>query len=285
MLVTDKQFYMEPRLVKKLDLMIDRMKIKMDNVLTIDGDEGVGKTNLEVGIGYYISDKTGRPFSVDNIFFDLDELIDFAIKTEEQIICWDEAALGGMAQEWWRKNQVEFIKLLMIARKKKHFFIICIPKFFKLNEYLIVDRSIALIHVYARREIQRGRFVYYTKKKKEKLYYDWKKKRQRNYKKFVSFRGSFLEYLPKVLDEKAYEVKKNYAILNFRKDTKDVVSAEAKKKIEMETEERLLANLCENAKKEGISQKKIANWVKMNIRTLEYRLSSRKKATTTTIPT
>lgn len=208
---------MEKRLVDKLDLMIDRLKRKLDNVILIDGDEGYGKSNLEAGIAEYVSWKTGRSLSVDNFFFSLDKLIDFASRTEEQIICWDEGALGGLASEWWKKNQIDFIKLLMIARKKKHFFIICIPKFFKLNEYLVVDRSIALVHVYARNEIDLGRFVYYNKKDKEKLFYDWRKNKQRNYKKYYSFRGTFLEYLPKVIDEKIYDSKKDDAILNFKK--------------------------------------------------------------------
>jgi len=222
MRVTDKNLYMEPKLVNKFDLMIKRFEKKMDNMLLIDGDEGLGKTNIAVGACYYFAYKTKRPFSIDNIFFDLDELIKFAKSTNKQIILWDEGALGGLSLEWWKKNQIDFMKLLMISRKKGHLFIINIPKFFKLNEYLVVDRSIGLIHVYARGELERGRFVYFSKKKKEKLFYNWKKNKQRNYKKYVSFRGTFSEYLPKVIDEKLYDAKKDEAIMNFdKKDEND----------------------------------------------------------------
>jgi len=235
--VTDKQFYIDDNLIAKLDLMVGRLDKKLDNLVLIDGDEGHGKSNMECGIAKYISWKTGRPFNVSNVFFDLNEMMDFAIKTKEQIICWDEGALGGLASEWWRKNQIEFVKLLMIARKKRHFFIICIPKFFKLNEYLVVDRSIALIHVYARNETDLGRFVYYNKKAKENLFYNWRKTKMRNYKKNLTFRGSFLEYLPKVIDEEAYEKKKDFAILHFRQGDDRLTPARKEKlKREFQTE-------------------------------------------------
>lgn len=221
-----KKYSIDKRLAHKLDLIIRRIKGTDDALLLIDGDEGQGKSNMAAGIAGYIHIKTGRPLSVDNIFFDLDKLTDFAIKTEKQIIIWDEAALGGLAVEWWRKNQIKFTKLLMVARKKKHFIIICIPKFFKLNEYFVVDRSIGMINVYSKRNIQKGRFRYFNKKKKEKLYNSWKKSRFRAYTKFMSFGGSFVIALPKVFDEEEYEKKKDEAIMSIDKETPDKVKAE-----------------------------------------------------------
>ena len=158
MIVTDKEFFIEELLVRKLDLMIKRMEGTDDNVVICSGDEGQGKTNIVAGMCYYVAFKTGRKYGIDNIFFDLDKLIAFASGTEQQIIHWDEGALGGLSMQWWKKNQQKFIQLLMIARKKRHFIIICIPKFYKLNEYIVVDRSIALIHVYSRENIHKGRF-------------------------------------------------------------------------------------------------------------------------------
>ena len=130
----------------------------------------------------------------------------------------------------------------MIARKKRHFIVICIPKFFKLNEYLVVDRSIGLLHVYARNEIERGRFVYYGKSNKEKLFYNWRRTKQRNYKRYYDFRGSFLEYLPKVIDEKAYEDKKDDAIMNFKKVAPKVSEA-YKAKLFRERDGEILINI------------------------------------------
>ena len=224
MLVTDKKYYMEKKLIHKLDLMIARMKHGKDNVLLIDGDEGDGKSNLAAACCYYFAYHTKRKLDLNNVFFDLDTLIDFAIKTKEQIIWWDEAALGGLAADWWRKNQKKFIKLLMVARKKKHFFVICIPKFFKLNEYLVIDRSIGLVHVYLRKGIKHGYFVYFNQKRKEHLWEDWKKSKWRNYKKHNNFRGTFGLVLRRVINEEEYDKKKDIAILSIDKEdeTKDL---------------------------------------------------------------
>lgn len=215
-IVTDKEYYMDDQLKAKLDLCCDRCTSKaFDNLIIIDGDEGIGKSTFSMGCAYYVAHRTGRPFSVDNVFFDLNKLFAFARTTKEQVIVWDEAALGGMASEWRNEKQQILLKLLMVARKKRHFFFFNIPKFFKLNEYLIVDRSIALIHIYARGEIEQGRFCYFKKSSKERLYYDRIRSRMRNYKKFYDFHGSFPNVLAKVIDEEEYDKKKDEAILSI----------------------------------------------------------------------
>lgn len=211
---------MEEKLKEKLDMMIARTTgdSMRDNVLLIDGDEGDGKSTMAAGVAYYVHYQTKRTLTLDNLFFNLDELMTFAINTKEQIIIWDEGALGGLAGDWWSKNQKKFLRLLMVARKRRHFFIICIPKFFKLNEYLVLDRSIGLIHVYAKNQIHQGRFVYFNKITKEKLYYDWRRSRYRNYRKHYNFHGGFPNVFAKIFDEDEYDKRKDVAILSIDKE-------------------------------------------------------------------
>jgi len=223
MLVTDKKYYMDDAYIRKLDMMIERMKGTDDNLLIIDGDEGQGKTEFTVGTCYYISNMMGREYSVDNIFFDLDEGIKFAASTKEQIIHLDEGALGLLTIQWWKKNQQKFIQLVMVARKKKHFIAICIPKFYKLNQYIVEDRSIGLAHIYSRKNMQKGRFSYYTKGAKEKLYSDWTRRKLKNYRKYAVIRGSFVQAMHRVFTQEqidAYEAKKDQAIMDLTKDEK-----------------------------------------------------------------
>jgi len=268
MLVTDKQFFMEKKLVAKLDLMVKRMQGTDDNLVCIDGDEGQGKSNLAAGLCYYVAYKMGRTYNPkENIFFDLEELIEKASSTEEQILHWDEGALGGMSTQWWMKNQQKFIQLIMVARKKKHFIVICIPRFYKLNEYILVDRSIALIHVYARKNIYKGRFIYYTKRKKELLVEDWRRKHIKNYYKHKSFMGSFGKYMERVFNKKElkdYEAKKDFAILNLGKVTKPPSEAELKKKLIMNA---ILKNE-EKDRKEKITQKELARLLNISRMTI-----------------
>jgi archaellum biogenesis ATPase FlaH len=257
MIVTSKEYFMETKLVEKLDLMIKRMNGADDNLVIIDGDEGQGKTNLAMGICHYVSEKTGRSYTTKNIFFDLDKLMKFASETKEQIIHWDEGALGGLSMQWWKKNQQKFLQLLMVARKKKHFWVIAIPKFNKLNEYIVVDRSIALIHVYSRGNIQKGRLMYYTKQKKELLFDEWKRARRKSYNKYKSFGGSFLEYDKKVFSAEElaqYDKMKDEAILSIVKDGEEdsMTPQEQERKIRAVMFHTIKQNLPE------ITQKKLA---------------------------
>jgi len=242
MLVTDKQYYMDDVYVSKLDLMIKRMQGTDDNVLPIDGDEGQGKTEFAVGTCYYVANKMGRKYDINNIFFDLDKGIEFAGKTKEQIVHLDEGALGLLSNQWWSKNQKRFLQLVMIARKKKHFIVICIPKFYKLNQYIIEERAIGLIHVYSRKNLQKGRFCYYTKNAKERLYQDWKRKKYKNYKKYYSFHGSFVKAMEKVFTQEQiddYEHKKDLAIMNITKTDKEKEKKITKRDIEVELYNKL----------------------------------------------
>jgi len=258
MIVTDKKYYMDDAYLSKLDLMIKRMEGTDDNILPIDGDEGQGKTEFAIGTCYYVAFKTGRSYGVDNIFFELEKGIKFASETKEQIIHLDEGALGLLTTQWWNKNQQKFLQLVMIARKKKHFIIICIPKFYKLNQYIIEERAIGLVHVYSRKNLEKGRFYYFKKNAKEKLYQDWTRKRIKNYRKYHNFHGSFVLAMEKVFNQEQideYERKKDKAIMDLSKGDKE------KAKISKFQEQRnILINYL--MKKDNLSSRKAAELFK-----------------------
>lgn len=258
--VTDKKIVLENKLVEKLDLMLKRLKGDDDCDLVIDGDEGMGKSNLASGLCYYVAYNMKREYSPKNIFFNLDNLITFASKNEKQVIHWDEAALGGLSVHWWTKNQTKFMQLMMIARKKKHFMVMCIPKFNYLREYFFLERSIALLSVYARKNVHKGRFFYFTKRKKEALYDHWKRRRYRAYGKFKSFGGTFRKYMEQVftLEQlQEYEKKKDNAIANL--NNKDEKESAAEKRLKQ------LQHKIINAK--GITRTKLAEVLGMERKT------------------
>lgn len=267
MIVTDKKYFMERDLLYKLDLMISRSTNgnKLDNLIIVDGDEGYGKSNLAVGVGYYVAQTMGRSFSLKNVFFDSEELTKFAVDNDEQVIIWDEAALEGLAAEWRNKTQLRLIKLLMIARKKKHFWIFNIPKFFKLAEYIALDRSICLLHVYAKNEMKLGQWAYFNRKRKEKLYEDWRIRKKRNYKKHYMIKGIFKEVIPIVLDEDEYDKKKDEAIQKFgaTKETKskqqvqrDIMLKIVREKLGLKTDKQVFDILNDNGIQ--ISQRRVS---------------------------
>lgn len=222
-LVTNLQYYMDKALKAKIDLMIDRCtrpNPKRDAVLLIEGGEGEGKTNMAFQIAYLVSYETGRPFSNDNVFFRAEDVLKFAQNTEKQIIVYDEPALDMMSSEWWKKEQINLVKLLMTARKKRHFIIFNITKFYKFNEYIVVDRALGMVHVYSRNEIEPGRFVYIKKKNIEHLFLKYKSSKKRLYKKFYSLHGTFPDFVDGILDLEKYEKDKDAAIMSIGVESK-----------------------------------------------------------------
>jgi len=197
MIVTDLNYSLENRLIEKLDLMIARcvqLQPRRDSALMVEGAEGEGKTNSSIAISYYVKSKTNREIC---LYFRLKALIDFAKSTTDKIIIWDEPALDALSTDWYKKANKDMARLLMVCRKNRHFFLFNFTKFYKFSEYLVVDRSLGMVHMYSRNEITPGRFVYIKKGNLEELYNTYRFQKKRLYKKLMSFRGSFVEVLEK----------------------------------------------------------------------------------------
>lgn len=270
MKVTDKQYYMDNLLAKNLDYTLDRAAAGWDNLCIIDGDEGSGKTTLSWGIGYYLAWKLKKQFNVkDNIYFDVNRLMEKAATSTNEILIWDEAAIDGLGVEWRNKIQRKLIKILMVARKKNHYWIFLIPKFYKLNEYIAVDRSFFLIHVYSEDNISRGTYTFYNKKKKDFIYDVHKRQHKKFYKQY-NFAGRFTKQYIKLVDNVAYEKKKDKAILDMFKDRGE----------ERNTLANRLKGFCGRWSKEdarfknellfhaSVTERTVQNWCKIPLETL-----------------
>ncbi len=211
--VTDKDLYLNQNLKSLLDLLIKRKDRKWDNVIIIDGKERSGKSTLAKAIAYYYAHTIGKQFTVDNIFFSPEDMLNYATSTEEQVIIWDEAAMGGLSTQWQNQIQQKLTTMLMVTGKYRHFYIFIIPSFFRLSRYLAIDRSIALLHVYSPDMLARGGFFCLNESEKTWVYNQNRK--SETYGKNSSFNGSFtFKNTDKIVDEIAYEKKKDAAIQN-----------------------------------------------------------------------
>jgi hypothetical protein len=275
MFVTRFNYPLEKNLVKKIDLMIERCttkKAKKDAVLIIEGGEGEGKTTYSIAIGYYVSEKTGRSFGQPNVFFDLEKMIDFAKSTKEKIIIWDEPALQALSTDWASKYVKNLTRLLMMARKKRHFFIINMTKFYKFNEYVVVDRAIGMIHVYSRKNIISGRFRYIRKSNLEKLWRDYRYAKKRNYSKYSAphIKGSFPDilnpnYKNNVLSEfdiGKYEEEKDKSIESIGVEERETTP---------QIEKRFALRIVKNSKTNGfkLKQNELSKLLGVNVRTIQ----------------
>ncbi len=271
---------LDDRLLKKIDIMISRCvqkNPKRDAVLLFEGAEGEGKTTFSVAVGYYIKWKTGREFNHKNMFFDLGKMIKFAQETEEQIIVWDEPALQALSKDVLTTIVKDLERLLMMARKKRHFIMINMAYFNKFNEYIVWQRPLGMVHVYSRKEIHAGRYVYIKKRALEQLWYAWRSKRKREYRKYCSksIRGTFPDvmnpnYKNNVLsdfDLNYYEKMKDEAIMMIgnKEDKKDAMKkykiaiAYLVSKLQRKYEE----NIKDIMEETGLVRQSYYNWLKL----------------------
>lgn len=217
MLVTDKQYYMEKKLVEKCETYVGRQEQKFDHLIILDGEEGYGKTTCAVHLCYYLAHLTGKSFTTENIFFDPEKMMEHASKTRKQIIMWDEAAFGAMGSQWQNKTQQKLVMCMMTARKMGHFWVFLIPEVDKLKDYFI-RRACALIHIYSPDDIHRGKYVFFNKKKKNLIRNTIKRRKEVSYKDY-SFRAEFKDVLANLIDEDLYEAAKDKAIMDaFKED-------------------------------------------------------------------
>lgn len=225
----------------KIDLMIKRVmdSDEQDNYLIIEGDAGSGKTNMSIGICHEVAKQTGRSFTVDNVFFDSDEAVNFAKTTKEQIIVFDEPVFGGLKAEWRTKTQINLIKLLYTSRVKRHFVVFNLIKFSKFSDE-IIERAVALIRVFKKSAtLKERKFLYIPAKKLPAMLEYYHKKHKRNYFKFAILRGSVFKYvLPEIIDKALYDEKKDKAIesIGIDKNKKVKLTDEEKKKMLLETD-------------------------------------------------
>lgn len=281
MKVTRFQYAMERSLIEKLDLLIKRCvqkNPKRDSVLINEGAEGEGKTSLSVAEAYYISEQTKRPFSHENIFFDINKMIKFLQDTEGQIAIWDEPALQSLSTDALKSVVRDLKRMLMMCRNRRHFIIINMTYFNEFGNYIVWQRPNGMIHVYSRNEREAGRFIYIRKKYLEHLWRDWVSKKMRSYKKYASrkCRGTFPdvlnpEYKNNVLSEfdfNAYEKNKNDAINSIGQETKKVTERDIRR--------NLLISFIDNCVKNNLplTQKQMSLAFNLSDRTIRNILSA-----------
>ena len=142
-----------PKLKHKLDLLIKTLD-KRDVWILLDGDEGSGKTNMAVYLLYYFHCRTGRDFTLDRFLLWQRWNVQLGKDNSNGLICWDEAALGGLSTEWASRSQINLIKFAMTGRKKHHVFILNVPRFNKLKKICVkIGYMHLFIWIWERKEI------------------------------------------------------------------------------------------------------------------------------------
>lgn len=188
-----KEFYLDQYLKNKLDNIQHIIKRNWDCVILIDGEERVGKSTLGMTIAKYLYPK----FTVENISTGMEDAKKkIAELPDKSILMIDEGSLVFNSRDAMTKAQKSLMKVMNVVGQKNMIFIVILPSFFDLNRHIAVRRSRFLIHVYADKKMRRGRFVYFGKNKKAKLYEVGKKNFNSYNKPKSDFVGKFTKFMP-----------------------------------------------------------------------------------------
>lgn len=231
-------YTIEKKLVKKLDRVVKgvtQSNPKEDALLINEGKEGKGKTNSSIVEAAYFKATTGRDI---HLFFKLEALMDFAKRTKEKIIVWDEPSIDSLSRDQLNSLNQDMQRIFMTIRKKRHIFIINYTKFWKFPEYIIVDRSNGMIHM---SDSKIGRFFYIRKNRLEFLWNEFRVKHKRAYIKASSFGGSMPVILEKHFNEIGIYVNhiKNATIDDYESQKDLAIESIGEKKKQNKHEEKL----------------------------------------------
>lgn len=220
------QFYVDGRLSKNLDKLIEGVKKKdRDNFFLVDGSEGSGKSVLALQLAKYV-DPT---FDLSRVCFTPEEF-EHAIRHAEngQAVLFDEAFRGLSSRAALSAVNKLLVTLMMECRQKNLFVFLVLPTFFLLDKYAALFRSKGLFHVYEKNG-RRGQWVFFNKQKKKMIYFKGKA-----YYEYIgaksSFRGRFLDQY--TVDEKAYRQKKRAALEDVgRSETEESKNQKARDRL------------------------------------------------------
>jgi DNA-binding transcriptional regulator YiaG len=270
-IVTDKRYYLDPAIRRKLDILCERVsKYNHQNVIITDGKEGYGKSTLTATQAYYMAYTLKRKL---RLFFDVEPLSQDAKVNHDMIYIWDDAAISGLTLESYNKEILKFIKILLLARKRRNTYFINIQEIFRLKEP-IVARASGLNRVYSTNKVTLGKFVHIFEEPLQKLYSDWTHRKRKNYNLYYSLRGTFPDVLYDIFDDKEYESLKDEAILQIGESTK-----KGKTSFYEKLYFRLLGRLVEAWKESGLSQQQFSRNLKIPYSTFKDYVQNRKLPT------
>jgi hypothetical protein len=158
---------------EKCDNIKKILKKNWDAVVVIDGMERSGKSTLGFVIADYIAE--GK-LTLDNVAVDGDDAMKKCESLPDgSVLMIDEGSLVFSSKDSMTKEQKKLLKIINVIGQKNMVFIIVLPSFFDLTKAIAVHRSLFLLHVYTDKQLNRGRFTYFSQKGK-KILYDYGKK-------------------------------------------------------------------------------------------------------------
>jgi len=189
------EMYIDGLLADRLDYIQRKLlKHNWDVVILVDGIEGSGKSTLAIQVAWFLSNAKLR---MDHLILGLEDAPDKLEKAQHgDVFLMDEGSLSFSSRETMKREQVELVKIFNVIRQKNLALIVVAPSFFDLNKYIAVQRSRCLIHVYTEKDLTRGRYAFFTQKRKNILFTEGKKNYNTYAKPEANFYGRFTDSNP-----------------------------------------------------------------------------------------
>ena len=276
LIVGDKQYAIEKKLVKKLDRVVrgvTQESPKEDALLINEGKERKGKTNASVVEAAYFKAQTGRDV---HLFFRLEPMIEFAKSTKNKIIIYDEPSLDSLTGDQLNSMNKDMQRLFMTVGKNRHIFIINYTKFWKFLEYIVVDRANGMIKM-SDKEV--GRFFYIRQKRLEFLWNEFRTKHKRAYKQAASFGGAMPNFMSREFSNLGFHVEdKQNATLEDYEEQKDkaIMSIGDKKSSKVKEKEEKYEQIIINIASSAMTWPQKAAMTGMSSRRLQEILAEKK---------
>lgn len=248
--VEKSDFWIDRKLLQKLENLKKIQKKDWDGLILIDGKERSGKSVLAMICAWYLSDckidNKNYARSLEDCARQIAELPD------KSIIILDEASIIFGAKRSQSKKVKLLLDILDVVGQKNLIFIFCNPSFFDLNKTIATRRSLFLLHVYPDADYRRGQYAFWGEKNKSKLYRFGKKNFDSYAYPSAEFVGQFFNFQPPFYEEYLEKIKRE----TLKEVLKNAMVSEGKTSIRLLDFKRLVAfNL---NKKLGMSQEKIA---------------------------
>ena len=235
--ITKHQFWFDELLKMELDTICYNLPKDWDSVLIISGDGNTrtGKTHIAQQAGAYCAEKLGTPFDASNLVFGSKALIRkghelYKKGLTNSVIIYDEAREGLDAKKIMQGFVQDLLDFLNECGMYNHLLILVLPDFFELPKSIAINRSTGLINVMSHEELRtdnegnkvfgwvRGRWEYFNRKAKKKLYINGKKYYDYEAFKRTSY-GDFRKYW--IIDESIY-TKNKLEFLRRNRKNKDM---------------------------------------------------------------
>ena len=132
----NQKFYIEYPLKKHLDILCGDVKVDDDALIIIIGSEGGGKSYFASQIAWYIKNKLNVEFNINNVHFDSQTYMNFALSNPKYSINFlDESRRALNKMRGSSSNNVDFMNYLSECRSDNQIHIILLPAFTDLERY------------------------------------------------------------------------------------------------------------------------------------------------------